>query len=219
MEKLVYKYNGDTQIIRFNSAEKFNEYLVKNISEIELVEDVEVIDLCAPVEVKEAPVEAPKAEVIVKTFIEEFDFLVKDGRTDILEQITDWLIANVVDDELFIEYCNSKAVTTISDNELAKSILKDRGCILEAPKADIKFQDVIQFLDDNEEEDTQPVIDYITENHLSDDDIIDLADKNSLTIINDEDLAVDYLSEEGYACLNTASDDLKDNIYELINHY
>jgi len=211
MEKLVYKYNGETQIIRFNSAEKFNEYLVKNINEIELIEDVEVIDLCAPVEVEEAPVEPPKTEVIVKTFIEEFEFL-KEDRKDVLEELTDWLMANVVDDELFIEYCLSRAVTTISDNELAKSILKDRGCILETP---ITKEQILVYLEDGEEEYVQTIQQFIL-SRLEEEEVEDLAFEYDLRVINCTDDAVNFLQDEGYICLHRHND-LKFNIQQLLS--
>ena len=176
---IVYKYNGTTDLIKYETDRQLNSYLMRNIDTIETVEEVEVIDLC-PVEVEEAPKEAPKAEVIVKTFIEEFDFLIESGRTDILEQITDWLMAN-----------------------LPKSITKER---------------IISFLEDEEEEDTYPIQQYIL-SHLIECQVEELATDYGLTIINDNDVAIDWLADEGYCCLNTANNTLKENLAELINHY
>jgi hypothetical protein len=209
MQKLVYKYNGDTQIIRFNSAEKFNQYLVKNISEIELIEDVEVVDLCAPVEVEEAPKEASKADISVKDVIQ---FLITTSVVN-----ADTTSDDYTDLAPIIEYVVDRLITDLQ----LKRICADRGISLDTEEAAVELDSdsVIEWLEQNSSDVIEPIIEYILQNHLSDDEIIELADNNGLTIINDEELAIDYLSDEGYACLNTANEGLKDNIEELISYY
>ena len=248
MEKLVYKYNGDTQIIRFNSAEKFNQYLIENISEIELVEDVEIIDLdasTAPVEVKEAPVEvkdAPKADMTVQDVINFLITCKSNGSNvePIIEYVIDVLLSSVCLYGLALEH----GLTVISDKEIAAADLREAGYMVskEAPKSpEMTVQSIIEWVkkggSDSDDEEPENLKNWILENCISDQDIqsefkerdldpdLDddqircIADDAGVSVINSDDDAIEHLEDEGYVCLNTENICFLTNIKELILHY
>tara|TARA_R100000654_G_scaffold63032_1_gene90212 strand:+ start:57 stop:686 length:630 start_codon:yes stop_codon:yes gene_type:complete len=205
---LVYKYNGTTDLIQYETDSQLNSYLMKNIDTIETVEEVEAINLCAPVEVEEAP----KA-ISVQNFQSVqnvIDFLQASLETNRIvgsETYTD--LAPI------IEFVVDRLIT---DNQLERIAIK-RGIPVDTEETAVKLNSdsVIEWLKQNPSDVTEPIIEYIL-SHLSDDEILELADQNDLTTINDQDMAIDYLSDEGYACINTAFS-LKESIEELINHF
>jgi len=139
-----------------------------------------------------------------------------EDKKDVLEYLTDWLMANVVDDELFIEYCNSKAVTTISDHEVAKSILKDRGCSLISD--DNRVKDLEELILHMPAEERDCFLDSAITDHFSDRDIEELVENRELSVCTDIDDAIDFIenkSFEKYIVISTTGD-VAEDVYSLI---
>ena len=164
--KLVYKYNGNTEIIKYQNDTELVEYLSSNINDIEMIEDIELTDL------------EPKQ--------------VKDTVEDVIDSLSKEDVRG-----LALEH----KITVISDVTLAISDLEDLGYFV---------------CKSNHENFREIIIDSME--LLTDDELRDEAKERGLTIISDDDSALEYVVDLDKIILDM-NQHLKVNILELLNFY